>query len=534
VAGAYCPECRSPVRGDEAACRGCATERPADGWPRDEQLGRLVRGRYRIERRLAAGGFGTVFLATHVQHGSELGRVVLKFLHGELVGNAKIRRRLLDEVRVARELTNPHIVRVLDIDEDEDGVPFHVQEYVDGEGLDRLLARGRRLPPAQAVEIARQIAEGLAEAHAKDVVHRDLKPENIRIERSTGLVKILDFGVARVVGPRGTATTSLIGTPRYMAPEQICGRQVDGRTDVYALGVLLFEMLAGEPPIPPEDTEMAYLSLNLTREPRRLRDVMPECPPDLDDVVACMLAKDPAGRPPDMATVIAALRQIASDQGWSLHTPSLEAAGPTPLALAATLPGGPAAMLPAVRAPAGAPTAVSVDGLAPRAPAVTSDSLALRHARRRRVAWLGAAVAVVAAAGAVAALLVARGSSSAPPAVSPSPAVPEGAPVAPGLTLGPAILEPAIPPSAATPDAGTAPAVLAPPTDAGLLTTLPTPPGGPATVDAFPVAPFANEPGRAHGDAGRRRDSPPSPAVDASGAVEPPPFEKIGTARSVP
>ncbi len=534
MAGAYCPECRSVVRDEDAACPGCRADRPADGWPRDEQVGRIVRDRYRIERRLAAGGFGTVFLATHVQRGSEMGRVVLKFLHRELVATAKIRRRLLDEVRIARRLTNPHIVRVLDIDEDEDGVPFQVQEYVDGEGLDRVLARAKRLPSAQAVEVARQIAEGLTEAHVKDVVHRDLKPENIRIERNTGLVKILDFGVARVVGPRGTATTSLVGTPRYMAPEQIRGRQVDGRTDVYALGVLLFEMLAGEPPIPREDTEMAYLSLNLTRKPRRLREVMADCPPDLDGVVACMLAKDPEARPPDMATVASALRQIASDQGWSPGTPALEAAGPIPPGLAATLPGGPVATVRADRAPAGAPTAVAVDAPATRPLGVRTDSLALRHARRRRVVWLGAAGAVVVAAGVVATLFAARGSSTAPPPASPGPAVPEGAPAARGLTLGPAILESAIPTSTTAPDAGTAPTVVAPATDAWPPTTLRTPPDGAPTVDAFPTATFADDAGHPRGDTGRRRDAPAAPTADASGATEQLPFEKIGTARHVP
>jgi serine/threonine-protein kinase len=302
----------------------------------DEQLGSVIKGKYRIERLLGEGGFGAVFLATHLQGRVELGKVVVKRLHPQIAASEVVRRRFFDEVRIARELRNPHIVRVFDLDEDEDGIPFLVQEFVEGQGLDELLSRCGRLSPAQAITVILGIAEGLAEAHAKQIIHRDIKPENIRLDRETGMVKILDFGIARVVGPHGTATTSLIGTPRYMAPEQIRHRQLDGRADIFALGVMLFELIAGEPPIPSEESEMDYLHLNLSRDPRPLEAVYSSCPDGLASLVRSMLAKEPDRRPPNVTELATSLRRIALAQGWSTEplvvSPLLESDGASQLA----------------------------------------------------------------------------------------------------------------------------------------------------------------------------------------------------------
>ena len=461
MSGAYCPECHSAVDGAASACGACRVARPAAGWPDDDSPGRLVRGRYRLERRLAAGGFGTVFLATHVQGGVELGRVVLKFLHRELAASAKIRRRVINEVRVARVLVNPHIVRVLDLDEDEDGVPFQVQEYVDGEGLDVLLRRAGRLPPGQAAEIARQVAEGLTEAHAKDVVHRDLKPDNVRLERTTGLVKILDFGVARVVGPHGTATASLIGTPRYMAPEQILGRPVDGRTDIWSLGVLLFEMLTGKPPIPGEGAEMAYLSLNLSRPARRVRELLAECPEELDGRVSRMLAKEPERRPRDMASVAAELGKFAGASGSPIAGAHPAIVTPVSLGSSPTLAAG----------TAGDETIAATAAQArPAGPAVDEDTLPrLGMIRKRRLAVAAAVVAAVAVAATMLLWPAPQDDSRRRPQAGRGqvvPLVPAGPPAQAGGPVGPPL--PATVGSAPAP----APAL-------GTRTTV-TPPGGAA------------------------------------------------------
>jgi serine/threonine-protein kinase len=300
-----------------AACPSCSLVRPPGGWPVDANIGRLIHGKYRVESRLSAGGFGTVFIATQVHGEVEMGRVILKFLHQEHATDPVITKRFVNEVRTARELINPHIVRVFDLGYDDDGTPFMVQEFIEGKGLDEKIADEKRLVPAVALKIAAQVAEGLAEAHRKQIVHRDLKPENLRIQDGTGLVKILDFGIARISSTRGTGTNSFLGTPRYMPPEQIKQQTLDNGVDIFALGVIVFEMLAGEPPIPHEQSEMEYIHLNLIESPRRLVDMLPDCPVELSELVDSMMSKRRAERPVDMEAVAARLHEIALRFGWT-------------------------------------------------------------------------------------------------------------------------------------------------------------------------------------------------------------------------
>lgn len=295
----------------------CGLQRPPPGWPVDEQIGRVVHGKYRIDKRLSAGGFGTVFLAMQVHGGIEMGRVILKFLHREHAQDPAVTRRFLNEVKTARELINPHIVRVFDLGYDNDGTPFMVQEFIEGEGLEEVLAREKRLPPPRALRLAIQVAEGMAEAHGKGIIHRDLKPENLRIQEGTALVKILDFGIARISTTRGTATNSFVGTPRYMPPEQIKQQPLDAGVDIFALGVILFEMLAGEPPIPNGGSELEYIHLNLIQDPRRLSELLQDCPRELSDFVHSMMAKQRAERPADMETVARTLDELAARFGWT-------------------------------------------------------------------------------------------------------------------------------------------------------------------------------------------------------------------------
>ncbi|MBN1772901.1 MAG: protein kinase [Deltaproteobacteria bacterium] len=520
---AYCHECRSAVREETAKCPACGAGRPGDGWPRDDQPGRLLSGRYRVERRLAAGSFGAVFLATHVHQGTDLGRVVVKMLHPAVAADLKARRRFLTEVRVARHLTNPHIVRILDVAEDDRGVPFQVQEYVEGEGLDELLRRSGRLPPEQAIEVARQIAEGLAEAHAKQVVHRDLKPENIRLEHSTGLVKILDFGVARVVGPRGTATTSVVGTPRYMAPEQIRGRQVDGRTDAFALGVLLFELLAGEPPIPRRDVELAYLSLNLTEKPRPVRALVPDLPADLDRLVSQMLAKQPEQRPPDMATIARALRRLAAAHGWTLPSPRSTRIDD---ASNRGAPGRPTAPAFPSTVPHTAPTRASaVESLA------TGDS-DIPVPGRRHWWWLLGGLGLIAVAVLLAVLPVrqsrpvaggaadARSSEDALRSPTPQPGV-----AARGISPVVPELEVVVPPLDARPNAA----------DVGLASAVPDAATGLVAPGGALLEPAPADAGRPRRESARARDAGSNPPAEAASPAsgETPPFEKLAP-RPVP
>ncbi len=314
-----CPTCRAACGEASERCESCGGARPDGGWPLDPLVGLVLGGKYRIDRRLAAGGFGAVLLGTHVHGDVELGRVVLKFMHKELVGRPGLVKRFVTEAKAARELTNVHVVRIFDLDFSDDGAPFMVQEYIAGEGLDVVIRREGRLDVPRGVRVAMQVAEAMEEAHAQGILHRDLKPENLRImpTREGDFVKVLDFGIARVERVPGSGTCSFVGTPRYMSPEQITQRPVDARTDIFSLGVVLFEMLTGQPPIEAKE-EMEYIHLNLLTEPRHARTLRPELPEALATLADRMMSKVPEHRPATMGDVYTALEAILS--GW-LPTP---------------------------------------------------------------------------------------------------------------------------------------------------------------------------------------------------------------------
>src|SRR5256712_2524663 len=216
-----------------------------------DQLARLqtaLTGRYTIERELGRGGMAIVYLAQDLKHRRS---VAIKVLHPELAA-AVGTDRFLREIEIAASLTHPHIVPLHDSGE-ADGFAYYVMPYVEGESLRERLSRETQLPLDGAVQIAREVADALAYAHSHDVVHRDIKPENILLEAGHAVVS--DFGIARAISAAGgeklTATGLAVGTPAYMSPEQLAGGEhVDGRTDVYSLGCVLYEMLAGGPPLP--------------------------------------------------------------------------------------------------------------------------------------------------------------------------------------------------------------------------------------------------------------------------------------------
>ncbi len=198
--------------------------------------GTLLGGRYRIVERLGRGGMGEVYRADDLKLGQP---VALKFLPADVDKDPARLTQLHTEVRMARQVSHPNVCRVYDIDEEE-GTTFLSMEYVDGEDLSSLLKRIGRFPEDRALEIARQICAGLAAAHERDVIHRDLKPANVMID-GTGKVRITDFGLA---GASGEAIRA--GTPAYMAPEQLAGQEVTAQSDIYALGLILYEIFTGQ------------------------------------------------------------------------------------------------------------------------------------------------------------------------------------------------------------------------------------------------------------------------------------------------
>ena len=218
--------------------------------------------------------------------------VALKFLPEALSGSQAALERLRNEVRVARQISHPNVCRVYDIG-DADGQTFVNMEFIDGEDLASLLRRIGRLPPGKALEIARRLCAGLAAAHEKGVLHRDLKPGNVMID-GRGQVVITDFGLASIATEVAYSDIRS-GTPAYMSPEQLAGVEVSQRSDIYALGLLLFELFAGVPPHPSLDRE----ELRKLREgrPPSLVDLAPEVDPALDRVVGRCLEPSPGGRP---------------------------------------------------------------------------------------------------------------------------------------------------------------------------------------------------------------------------------------------
>jgi serine/threonine protein kinase len=251
-----------------------------------------VGGRYRIERPLGHGGMASVYLGLD----TELERqVAIKLLAENLAGDEDLRERFVREARLAARLSDPNIVSVYDAGED-DGRPYIVMEHVDGETFADLLARQGRLAPDEARELAAQAARGLAHAHEAGLVHRDVKPQNLILRRD-GTVKIADFGIARAA--EGTALTqagTVLGTAAYLAPEQAMGEDVTAAADVYSLGAVLYELLTGRPPF--EFESLADLAERQRRmEITPVRELAPEVPPELEDVVMRCLARNPAYRP---------------------------------------------------------------------------------------------------------------------------------------------------------------------------------------------------------------------------------------------
>lgn len=272
--------------------------------------GEIIAGtRYRVVSLIGAGGMGSVFEVEHVELGK---RFVLKAMLRELAGRKDLVARLRQEWRALARLEHPNIVNVTDAGTSDTGVPFYVMERLDGETLAARLARSRRIPVAEALELGAGILHGLSAAHEIGIVHRDIKPPNIFVG-STGSVKLLDFGIAKIADVRADVITArgvAIGTPRYMSPEQARGDRVDGRADLYAAGLVLFEMVAGRGPFDGAKDANDLLLAHLSTPAPRLSSVAPDVLPELDDIVNSLLAKDPRERPSSARPVAQALQHL--------------------------------------------------------------------------------------------------------------------------------------------------------------------------------------------------------------------------------
>jgi serine/threonine-protein kinase len=426
--------------------------------------GDVIAGKYRVDRVLGVGGMGVVVAAYHMQLDE---RVALKFLLPEAMKSAETVARFAREARAAVKIKSEHVARVTDVGQLESGLPYMVMEYLDGCDLSAWLRQHGPLPVEQAVEFVLQACIAVADAHAMGIVHRDLKPENLFcVRRSDGqlTIKVLDFGISKMTdrlgqgGPSFTRTTAVMGTPLYMSPEQIrSSRDVTAQSDLWALGMILFELLAGRPAFQAET--MMELAVKVTNDPApSLHAVRPDVPQALAAVIGRCLEKIPARRYVNVAELAVALLPFAPATG---RTSVLRVSGIIDGA-------GLSARAPEAPPPPAVPVAGGLGGTLP----AVGRTMAGAGSSRRTVA-VGVAGAMVGLALVAGAVMFWRhgatrsdGSAQAtnPPAAS---------------ALAPATTEPTAPTSAPTstptPTSTSTPAASPPPTATSAPTATPTP-----------------------------------------------------------
>lgn len=284
----------------------------------EDLFGQLA-GEYRIGRKLGAGGFGTVYEA---EHPLLKRKAAVKVLHAHPGMDSVAVQRFIEEARSASQIRHRHIVDIFSFGTLPNGRYFYVMDLLEGAPLDRYLREHTQLPPELALPLLRPIAAAIDALHAASLVHRDLKPGNIFLAwESSGEVvpKLLDFGLVKLLGGTSLQTTTGVpmGTPFYMAPEQCQGAKLDGRADIYSLGVVCFELMSGKPPFT-GDSATAVLVAHVLSEPPRLSQLRPELPAALDEPLLRMLAKQPEARPSSAVEALAALEAAAKSAGLAI------------------------------------------------------------------------------------------------------------------------------------------------------------------------------------------------------------------------
>lgn len=330
-----CPKCFNILPEDGPVCLHCHERRPTIGWEREDYLGQLLLDRWEVVQRIGAGATGAVYIAhdRRAAEGEEQ-RVAVKFLHRRHTQDENLQLRFKREALASSQITHPCVARTLAFGELPDHTFFLVMEFVEGLSLERYVNADPPLPLPHVVDLALQIAEGLEAAHDAGVVHRDLKPANVLLVKrpdGTWSVKILDFGYALIKArDRGavklTKTGIIVGTPTYMSPEQTEGRRdVDGRADLYALGVILYRLLAGRRPFDAESLMDLVIKLR-TETPKSPGTVAPgrSIPRELDAVVMKLLERRREKRYATAHALREALWPFSSAGGYPWSAEALE------------------------------------------------------------------------------------------------------------------------------------------------------------------------------------------------------------------
>jgi eukaryotic-like serine/threonine-protein kinase len=422
--------------------------------------GDLLAGKYRIDKILGAGGMGVVVAAHHIRLDE---RVAIKFLLPEALGNAEAVARFEREARAAVKIKSEHVARVTDIGTLENGAPYIVMEYLEGGDLAAWIRQRGPLAVEQAVEFVVQACEAIADAHGLGIVHRDLKPSNLFCIRGSDdrlSIKVLDFGISKMTGGAAsgpdmvmTKTKSVMGSPFYMSPEQMrSAKDVDARTDIWALGIILYELLAGQAPFTGDTLPEVCVKI-ATEPPPPLRNLRPDAPAGIEDVILKCLAKDRRDRYRNVAELAVALAPFGSKRlrasvervSRVIHGAGLSTRGPVAFSSA------PPSSLPQ-----------SDTGT------MASWGRTASPSARKAVKVVIAALAVAAAGAAGALLFVGRAREPAPVQSLVSTAiVVSPAPVAPPVAATPAVFAPIAPIASAsaapTPSATPRPALAKPP-----------------------------------------------------------------------
>ena len=329
-----CPHCKAPNANDARFCGTCgkatASTEPVsfpniagDG---REMIGREIAGRYRIQSKIGEGGMGAVYKAEQM---SLKRAVAIKLLRSDVSGSPLLLRRFNAEAEAVAKLSHPNSVNIYDFGQDSDGTLFIAMEFIEGRSLRAVIQSEAPLPLGRALSIASQVAASLADAHSHSIIHRDLKPDNVMLQsrgRARDIVRVLDFGIAklrddqRATQQAMTQAGDMLGTPQYMAPEQIRGDAIDGRTDIYAMGCMIYEMITGRLPFE-GTTIMALLSKHLTEQPVPPSQRRPDLAitPHVDQLVMAAMAKDVRQRQATMEQfgeqITAVLRTVPPDPG---------------------------------------------------------------------------------------------------------------------------------------------------------------------------------------------------------------------------